>query len=996
MTPTQDDEFDKLVELLQELPSQDRVSPSARDVADDEENYSLDLLHARCQSLLEMQLAVRALHRQTIKLENDVANAYQGQATVKQDEHQRRLKVEASSFDDFFASAHDQVVAGFDDEWQHASSTFVSRSPPPRSEPDVRASRLVSLINDLTIDPYSLGAGIAMLEGAQLYQLVGQSTEAADSIPIQVLVDTVTAVRGTSAVISLATGALETSVRELVGRESCLEADPDRMRQSDLERMLQKLLDILDQMPVALPLDEQLSCEQVDTHIRGSLWRRQRSCKKKPRPVSKDFSRDRPKTRRPSTSPILDTLSALSTSPFTAAAQVSEFVRSGSTVDSPPPVPPKPVVFSPMVDVVPQADSEEDVIRTLDLLAKSPPRTLAEFVVRKLLSTSFAPDCTSSDGPALHEKAKDVCIKNWWSRVALLRIVSNAAFGSFRSSPATASAVVLHDVRSSFGPSGYHLLETQLDQHALAYHDNANHNLVADFVDELRHAFSTVLPPTSSDTASSPSSAAHALLHTWTHWREDLHLSHETDDVRAFRIPATRASILAKHVAPIIRRDCSVGSELITEGWPLQALMYAVSDHRTNKVVVTTDLSSCIESGGLIDEYTTDPSTLRTFSTIGSSISCRSSPTSELLQTPPDCTSLDYAIKQPSAASQHHLCDSEHQAVTTGLFKLVTSSARGLSSRGSAVSGDDWLIEEYERARHHAFSTGQIALSVELANARQTLSAAQCRGVDLAQVVRDVAEPFAKTLFGLASVRLARPEELALSRAESIETYWNNLVVSFIDSVWADSGSSSDAYIECNSTLSDDVESAIQSLVNKFSFHPKLTSRLDALLELELVLSALSASPSLASSLNIHDDRPVSPHVVKQPIGLGIFGLEDDTDTRVPLLSTKSECLLRVRTDAIRESMAVPSFRAFSQPLSTDSLLALLETVVTSHLISIYPTTLSSLSPKTPRQRLNDMLESAQIMSTLLGENTTILDRGVKAKAFCDMVCVLTSLKDKF
>ncbi|KAK4048791.1 hypothetical protein OIV83_004557 [Microbotryomycetes sp. JL201] len=1105
-------QLDRLAQLVSELPA---LGPPTTDDEDDEFERNLALLHTRCQSLMEMQSAVRTLHRQTRGLEEEFTNtAYK--LTTEHKATKMRQTSTGQSRGSGFSVEHDRIVTQFNSNWQSAVSNFNSGSPSTRSKGDMSAGLVANLVRRVTHDSFSLGAGIAMLEDQALREITVTGSELPHVSPLEVLVDTTLSVSGPDGVIKLGIGAFETAVRELVGRDICVVADRQRKgaggadkaapdvrtatpqlysradfsgeREMHLLQLLFSMLDILDKSEIPLNVDEHQALDRVDQHVRTILSRQRSAKQRKPRPVAKDtasrddtFHSTKPKPQRPSASPIIDTLSALSTYPFTTAAHVSDFVRSGSKVDLPPPLPPKPLA-SPSTESFESAGDEREMTTLFDLFATCPARSYSDVVINKLLSESFPPDCTSSDGPALHAKAQDILVKHWWTNTYLPSCLRRAAFG-FRNSHGTLPAgVTLRDG----GALRYSCTTLEERGKEWSPQDDEWRAQTERLIHQLQHSFLNGLQQNG---RSSPAvTAAQNLSKAWSYHRHVDGSIPGHSQIRAFQVSASSAHALSKHFAPIMRFTGSDEIGLNQPSWPLVTTLYARVDSLTSTTVFSSNIFDLLN----LLHHRNDQDAM-----CWSEVDSRaSSPASELLNTPIDgCTLVD-----PIKAAGSCLNEAEITGIRNALIELIRSGAwYELDRQEHTPNGRSWLLSQLERAQNRAVKAHHFSRAVEVSNTRRRLLELEQKGFDLAHVLQIVSAPLEEarqdreqrlgilremlgglgrqfedlkgmarrerqqlenlrirnwfdstmrreqsmvdpiprnrqtsslvfikpaedpslyetlyalsdkvsrlcrprehrlfhleasseqnssahgqtlTSFGLSPSSLANCQERARSRTGASEAYWNNVAIQFVDLLWVQ-GNHSDGS-QMTKVAADEDDWGINRLLHKFAHHSVLTARLDAILELELVLSALTSSPQLSEvAPHVSDIAPQSLPLREKTsnldlIGLGILGLE----SRVPQICILDSTppITRVRTER---------FPATTEPPSTDTLLTLLESVIVSCL---------NLVGSTPRRKLDEMLKSAQTLSTLLGQHTMALDRGMRAKAFCDIACVLLGLVDR-
>ncbi|KAM0753696.1 hypothetical protein T439DRAFT_322582 [Meredithblackwellia eburnea MCA 4105] len=246
-------------------------------------------VHTKSAALLQLQ---RTLKHFTDSRENLTSLVSGFQGAVEAAVATGRKGVPLQRAQDTFLAAYNLAIDSFEADWEAAtrqidhhldsgspiSSTTVSDDP---AEYAVPTSWLSSLDNEsrvtieqflslLLADPYTLGAGIATLEGDSLAYILpappGGSPPSPNrpstttAPPLQVLITLVLGALGEEAVLNLALGAWETAIREIVGRETSRKQDAGDLgastsagaREKELEAFLVVFLDVLDSMGICM------------------------------------------------------------------------------------------------------------------------------------------------------------------------------------------------------------------------------------------------------------------------------------------------------------------------------------------------------------------------------------------------------------------------------------------------------------------------------------------------------------------------------------------------------------------------------------------------------------------------------------------------------------------------------------------------------------------------------------------------------------------------
>ncbi|KAK4052958.1 hypothetical protein OIO90_004082 [Microbotryomycetes sp. JL221] len=305
--------------------------------------------------------------------------------------------------------------------------------------------------------------------------------------PMDALLSLLQAAGGRQAIVKMSVYLISTAIQEVVGRELSSPHNPrstvgmpqvgqygeyidhrnssddnDQSREASLEHLVLGLLHHLNKIEWQSTEERNQSCEskQVQAHLAKYLQECNRFDLDKPSPIKKDFAFSADHGNRPlqrsssqSTSPILDigawseAFSTLTSYPRATAASVSDFVRSGATSTVPPPVPPKPTPLSPQrhkaqplpvhifdeqkMDVTFDqfvSQQAESLLHLLSYESMRKPATVADAVVRILLSDNFSPFYTeSTEAKALRTKCVELCLGSWWTQKVMPELLWKAA-----------------------------------------------------------------------------------------------------------------------------------------------------------------------------------------------------------------------------------------------------------------------------------------------------------------------------------------------------------------------------------------------------------------------------------------------------------------------------------------------------------------------------------------------------------------------------------------
>ncbi|KAL8293252.1 hypothetical protein RQP46_000946 [Phenoliferia psychrophenolica] len=246
--------------------------------------HLLALVHQRSHSLVQLQASVRTLAAQREQLTSHVgayANAVEAAVAAGPADRSGVRRAAEARAQDAFIKAHTDAVQDCEASWTAASreidrwelsapsvqsgSTARAGDPsayaPPRSwattqlDTDSEAA-IHELLVLLLSDPRTLGAGIATLDLPTDLSSPSFHGRSSTPPPLETLLRLLAAASGPDAVLALALGAWESSIREIVGREqSRSQGNGERKssgagsggaREKELEAFLVAMLDALD------------------------------------------------------------------------------------------------------------------------------------------------------------------------------------------------------------------------------------------------------------------------------------------------------------------------------------------------------------------------------------------------------------------------------------------------------------------------------------------------------------------------------------------------------------------------------------------------------------------------------------------------------------------------------------------------------------------------------------------------------------------------------
>ena len=208
--------------------------------------FHLDqLLHQRVTALITLQYSLRQFARARPQLA-DLLAKYRDTVEAAQDKKKNAAstlrEISIRSAQTAFLTAYESALAEFEKEWESATASMAtwdlhqpvaSTSQIPHQSTSGRESWIDDLgesatsirgfLSLLLADAYSLGAGLSTLEGQSLASLLPSTSTnrlSTTSPSLSILLEFVASSQGAEGVLSLALGAWEMGVNELVGREA--------------------------------------------------------------------------------------------------------------------------------------------------------------------------------------------------------------------------------------------------------------------------------------------------------------------------------------------------------------------------------------------------------------------------------------------------------------------------------------------------------------------------------------------------------------------------------------------------------------------------------------------------------------------------------------------------------------------------------------------------------------------------------------------------------
>ena len=202
------------------------------------------LLHQRIVELLVMQHSLRKFTDRRAESAHLLAN-YRDQVEAAQDKRTSTLRgISTRSAQTAFLAAYESALFDFEKEFESATASFetwdlrtpiASTSQIPHTSTSAweswtdelgieNATSIRGFLSLLLKDPYSLGAGLSTLEGQSLTSIHPPSSPnrltTNSPTALSILSQLVASAQGAEGILSLALGAWEMGVNELVGREA--------------------------------------------------------------------------------------------------------------------------------------------------------------------------------------------------------------------------------------------------------------------------------------------------------------------------------------------------------------------------------------------------------------------------------------------------------------------------------------------------------------------------------------------------------------------------------------------------------------------------------------------------------------------------------------------------------------------------------------------------------------------------------------------------------